>query len=202
MPRPARPSRALFRLRPRTDVYAPQEIIDKVKGGMGAPGTKSRSIRHHHGLRLPQAPVLPPRCAERHWERLLALYRRTSFNGNLAARCFLSHRLSRCSTRRDRDRADRDPLVCAGLYFGIVLGWLYARTLLKTEKIGMDPPRDARPARRLHPLGSRSAFILGGRSGYVLIYNFAFFVQHPVESLRTVKGGMSFTAVSWAAWPR
>jgi phosphatidylglycerol:prolipoprotein diacylglycerol transferase len=34
--------------------------------------------------------------------------------------------------------------------------------------------------------------ILGGRTGYVLFYNFAFFLQHPVEILELWKGGMSF----------
>ncbi|MGY8666376.1 dienelactone hydrolase family protein [Bradyrhizobium sp. UFLA05-109] len=60
-----------------TDVYAPQEIIDKVKEGMHAakaeveiyPGT-------HHGFAFPKRPVYHRDAAERHWERLLALYRR------------------------------------------------------------------------------------------------------------------------------
>ena len=62
-----------------TDVYAPQEIIDKVKQAMQAdkanaevevyPGT-------HHGFAFPKRPVYHRDAAERHWERLLALYRR------------------------------------------------------------------------------------------------------------------------------
>jgi carboxymethylenebutenolidase len=60
-----------------TDVYAPREIIDKVRGGMKGsnneveiyPGT-------HHGFAFPKRPVYDRDAAERHWERLLALYRR------------------------------------------------------------------------------------------------------------------------------
>jgi carboxymethylenebutenolidase len=60
-----------------TDIYAPQEIIDKVKQAMTGtnaevevyPGT-------HHGFAFPRRPVYDRDAAERHWERLLALYRR------------------------------------------------------------------------------------------------------------------------------
>ena len=34
--------------------------------------------------------------------------------------------------------------------------------------------------------------IVGGRTGYVLFYNPAFFMQHPAEILELWKGGMSF----------
>jgi carboxymethylenebutenolidase len=60
-----------------TDIYAPQEIIEKVKASMKGtaneveiyPGT-------HHGFAFPKRPVYDRDAAERHWERLLALYRR------------------------------------------------------------------------------------------------------------------------------
>ena len=60
-----------------TDIYAPQEIIDKVAEGMKRtkneveiyPGT-------HHGFAFPRRPVYHRDAAERHWERLLSLYRR------------------------------------------------------------------------------------------------------------------------------
>jgi carboxymethylenebutenolidase len=60
-----------------TDIYAPPEIIDKVKAAMKDanaeveiyPGT-------HHGFAFPKRPVYHRDAAERHWERLLALYRR------------------------------------------------------------------------------------------------------------------------------
>jgi carboxymethylenebutenolidase len=60
-----------------TDIYAPTEIIEKVKASMKDahaevemyPGT-------HHGFAFPKRPVYNRDAAERHWERLLALYRR------------------------------------------------------------------------------------------------------------------------------
>ncbi|MBR1224052.1 MULTISPECIES: dienelactone hydrolase family protein [unclassified Bradyrhizobium] len=60
-----------------TDIYAPAEIIEKLKQGMKGsnnevevfPGT-------HHGFAFPKRPVYHRDAAERHWERLLALYRR------------------------------------------------------------------------------------------------------------------------------
>ena len=60
-----------------TDIYAPQAIIDKVTQAMTSanaeveiyPGT-------HHGFAFPKRPVYDRDAAERHWERLLALYRR------------------------------------------------------------------------------------------------------------------------------
>ena len=60
-----------------TDIYAPIEIIEQVKEGMKDanaeveiyPGT-------HHGFAFPKRPVYDRDAAERHWERLLALYRR------------------------------------------------------------------------------------------------------------------------------
>jgi carboxymethylenebutenolidase len=60
-----------------TDIYAPQEIIDKVKAGME--GTKNEVEIYpgtHHGFAFPKRPVYHRDAAERHWERLLALYRR------------------------------------------------------------------------------------------------------------------------------
>ena len=60
-----------------TDVYAPQEIIDKVTAGMK--GTKNEVEVYpgtHHGFAFPNRPLYHRDAAERHWERLLSLYRR------------------------------------------------------------------------------------------------------------------------------
>jgi phosphatidylglycerol---prolipoprotein diacylglyceryl transferase len=75
---------------------------------------------------------------------------------------------------------------------GIVLGWIYARALLKNERLWGGPA----PI----PLVQFDDFILwvtvgiigGGRIGYVLFYNPAFFIQHPAEIFELWKGGMSF----------
>jgi carboxymethylenebutenolidase len=62
-----------------TDIYAPMETIDKVRRTLKDdranaeveiyPGT-------HHGFAFPKRPVYDRSAAERHWERLLSLYRR------------------------------------------------------------------------------------------------------------------------------
>ena len=62
-----------------TDVYAPQEIIEKVQASMKADGANAEVEIYpgtHHGFAFPKRPVYHRDAAERHWERLLALYRR------------------------------------------------------------------------------------------------------------------------------
>lgn len=60
-----------------TDIYAPQEVIDKVKRAMhGANAEVEIYPGTHHGFAFPKRPVYDRDAAERHWERLLALYRR------------------------------------------------------------------------------------------------------------------------------
>jgi phosphatidylglycerol---prolipoprotein diacylglyceryl transferase len=75
---------------------------------------------------------------------------------------------------------------------GIVLGWVYARALIKTTKLWGGPA----PVTLLDfddfILWVTLGIILGGRTGYVLFYNLDFFVAHPSEILELWKGGMSF----------
>src|SRR3954471_5723361 len=62
-----------------TDVYAPIETIEKVKQTMKADGANAEVEIYpgtHHGFAFPKRPVYHRDAAERHWERLLALYRR------------------------------------------------------------------------------------------------------------------------------
>jgi carboxymethylenebutenolidase len=62
-----------------TDVYAPQELIDKLAHQMKADGARAEVEIYpgtHHGFAFPKRPVYHRDAAERHWERLLALYRR------------------------------------------------------------------------------------------------------------------------------
>ena len=60
-----------------TDVYAPAEIIEKIKQSMkGANAEVEIYPGTHHGFAFPKRPVYNRDAAERHWERLLALYRR------------------------------------------------------------------------------------------------------------------------------
>jgi phosphatidylglycerol:prolipoprotein diacylglycerol transferase len=76
--------------------------------------------------------------------------------------------------------------------FGILLGWLYARTIIKREQLWGGPapmtPADFDDFVLWVTLG----IILGGRIGYVLFYNPSYFVQNPWESIELWKGGMSF----------
>ena len=58
-----------------TDVYAPMEIIEQVRQGMkGANAEVEIYPGTHHGFAFPKRPVYNRDAAERHWERLLALY--------------------------------------------------------------------------------------------------------------------------------
>ncbi|HWM83527.1 MAG TPA: prolipoprotein diacylglyceryl transferase [Pseudolabrys sp.] len=76
--------------------------------------------------------------------------------------------------------------------FGILLGWWYARLLIRKEQLWGGKP----------PLGTLDyddfvlwvtfGIILGGRIGYVLFYNLPYFVDHPLEALQLWHGGMSF----------
>jgi phosphatidylglycerol:prolipoprotein diacylglycerol transferase len=93
---------------------------------------------------------------------------------------------------------------------GILLGWLYARALIRNEKLWGGPP----PLTLLNfddfILWVTLGIILGGRLGYVLFYNPAHFAAHPAEILQVWNGGMSFhggflgcvVAVVLFAWRR
>jgi phosphatidylglycerol---prolipoprotein diacylglyceryl transferase len=75
---------------------------------------------------------------------------------------------------------------------GIVLGWIYARALVKKERLwgGLAPITLVQLDDFI--LWVTIGIIVGGRSGYVLFYNPAFFIQHPAEVLQLWNGGMSF----------
>src|SRR6202049_1786898 len=75
---------------------------------------------------------------------------------------------------------------------GIVLGWIYARALLRNEKLWGGPAPITLPQMDDFILWVTFGIILGGRTGYVLFYNLPFFVAHPAEIFELWKGGMSF----------
>ena len=61
-----------------TDVYAPMEVIEKVRAGMkGANAEVEIYPGTHHGFAFPKRPIYDRDAAERHWERLFALWNRT-----------------------------------------------------------------------------------------------------------------------------
>jgi len=90
---------------------------------------------------------------------------------------------------------------------GIVFGWLYARALIKNEKLWGGPAPISLAQMDDFILWVTLGIIVGGRTGYVLFYNLPFFIEHPAEIFELWKGGMSFhggfmgcvVAVMWFA---
>src|SRR6201996_3403232 len=90
---------------------------------------------------------------------------------------------------------------------GIVLGWIYARALIKNERLWGGPAPISLAQMDDFILWVTLGVIVGGRTGYVLFYNLPFFIEHPAEILELWKGGMSFhggfmgcvVAVMWFA---
>ena len=78
---------------------------------------------------------------------------------------------------------------------GIVLGWVYAARLVKTQRLWGDrgPPIETRQLDDL-VLWLTMGIILGGRFGYVLFYGSSQsgFWEHPLTILYIWDGGMSF----------
>jgi phosphatidylglycerol:prolipoprotein diacylglycerol transferase len=75
---------------------------------------------------------------------------------------------------------------------GIVLGWIYARALIRSEKLWSGPAPIAPVQLDDFILWVTLGIIIGGRTGYVLFYNPAFFIQNPAAILKLWEGGMSF----------
>ena len=75
---------------------------------------------------------------------------------------------------------------------GIVLGWVYARSLIKNDHLWSGPAPITLPQMDDFILWVTVGIILGGRTGYVLFYNLPFFIAHPAEIFELWKGGMSF----------
>jgi phosphatidylglycerol:prolipoprotein diacylglycerol transferase len=75
---------------------------------------------------------------------------------------------------------------------GILLGWLYARALIRAESLWGGPAPLSVADFDDFVLWVTLGIILGGRTGYVLFYNPAHFAAHPAEIVQLWKGGMSF----------
>ena len=77
--------------------------------------------------------------------------------------------------------------------FGIIIGWFFGKKIiefkLKNEKLDLD-----RSVKFFEDLISYIviATVLGGRIGYVLFYNFSFYLDNPIEIFKIWQGGMSF----------
>jgi phosphatidylglycerol:prolipoprotein diacylglycerol transferase len=75
---------------------------------------------------------------------------------------------------------------------GIVFGWLYARQIIKSDRLWGGRSPISLPQMDDFILWVTLGIILGGRIGYVLFYNPAYFAAHPGEIVRLWEGGMSF----------
>jgi len=75
---------------------------------------------------------------------------------------------------------------------GILAGWFYGRAIISSERLW----GGAAPFTVLDfddfVIWITLGIILGGRTGYVLFYNFPHFAAHPLEILQLWNGGMSF----------
>ncbi len=75
---------------------------------------------------------------------------------------------------------------------GIIAGWFYARTIIASEKFWGGPA----PLKVIDfddfIVWITLGIILGGRTGYVLFYNFPRFAENPIQILELWNGGMSF----------
>jgi phosphatidylglycerol:prolipoprotein diacylglycerol transferase len=76
--------------------------------------------------------------------------------------------------------------------FGILLGWVYGRALIRNERNWGGPA----PLTLLDfddfILWVTFGIILGGRLGYVLFYNLPLYIEHPSQIFVVWEGGMSF----------
>ena len=75
---------------------------------------------------------------------------------------------------------------------GILLGWFYARAIIRNEKLWGGPAPMTVVDFDDFILWVTLGIILGGRIGYVLFYNLPFFIENPVRILQLWQGGMSF----------
>lgn len=75
---------------------------------------------------------------------------------------------------------------------GIVLGWLYARSIVRNESLWNRRSPITQVDMDDFMLWATIGTVLGGRFGYVLFYNFESFMADPVSIFAVWEGGMSF----------
>ncbi len=75
---------------------------------------------------------------------------------------------------------------------GIVLGWLYARRIVRNERIWGGKAPVSVPDLDDFLLWATIGIIVGGRLGFVLFYDLPLYLEEPSRILQTWQGGMSF----------
>ncbi len=75
---------------------------------------------------------------------------------------------------------------------GLILGWAYARWIASRDALWGGLPRPSLASLDDLIVYVALGVIVGGRLGYVLFYNFGFYLVHPEEIVAVWKGGMSF----------
>ncbi|MBD8891398.1 prolipoprotein diacylglyceryl transferase [Roseibium litorale] len=75
---------------------------------------------------------------------------------------------------------------------GIILAWRYMRRLVLDDKLWGGASRPTPLDLDDFVVWGTLGIILGGRIGYVLVYNPAQYLAHPLEALQVWTGGMSF----------
>lgn len=75
---------------------------------------------------------------------------------------------------------------------GLLLGWLYMRRLVTSERLWGGPAPISRDDVDDFLLWATFGVVLGGRLGYVLFYQPSFYFQNPLEIFNLQKGGMAF----------
>jgi phosphatidylglycerol---prolipoprotein diacylglyceryl transferase len=76
--------------------------------------------------------------------------------------------------------------------FGILLGWAYGRAIIRNERNWGGPAPLTLLDLDDFIVWVTLGIILGGRTGYVLVYNPWEYIKHPVEIFQIWNGGMSF----------
>ena len=69
--------------------------------------------------------------------------------------------------------------------FGIIFGWIYCKKILIKENLISKLFEDYISYLII-------GIIIGGRLGYIIFYNFTYFLKNPIEIFMIWNGGMSF----------
>ncbi len=75
--------------------------------------------------------------------------------------------------------------------FGILIGWWYGKKIIIQKSANLDNNSEARVFDDLITYLVIS-IIIGGRIGYVIFYNFNYYINYPLEIIKIWEGGMSF----------